>query len=266
MTAPVHQVQIFSWRSRGPSASGSRAIPEETAIALTYNGTTHAVMMATPQDLHDYALGFSLSEGQITSRHQIKAVDIEEFGYGIDLRIWLDAQASAGFLDRRRHVIGPTGCGLCGVESLQAANRPPRVVESRATFDAAMIRSAQNDMFHAQKLHAQTSAVHAAGFWTADGGLLEVREDVGRHNALDKLVGAMARKDQPAANGLLLLTSRISVEMVQKAAVLGSPVVVAVSAPTALAVRTADQVGITLVALARDDGFEVFTHPQRILV
>jgi FdhD protein len=265
-TAPVNQVETVTWNGQVFGASRSRSIPEEVAVALTYNGTTHAVMMATPQDLEDYALGFSLTEQQVTSKDQIRSIDIEEVDDGIDLRIWLDAKASTGFRDRRRRIAGPTGCGLCGIESLQQANQAPRIVTGDGLFDGASIMQAQQDLFAAQKLHAQTHAVHAAAFWSPKGGLLSVREDVGRHNALDKLVGAMFRQDRTGQGGLLLLTSRVSVEMVQKAAVLGSPVIVAISTPTALAVRIAEQAGIILVALARNNGFEVFTHAHRIAV
>jgi FdhD protein len=150
------------------------------------------------------------------------------------------------------------------MDSLAEAVRPVPAVRSNATFSASMVRAAQEALAAAQQLNAETHAVHAAGFWTADRGLIAVREDVGRHNALDKLTGALAWADETAGSGMLLLSSRVSVEMVQKAAILGAPVLVAVSAPTALAIRVADAAGITLIGVARRDGFEVFTHPHRI--
>ncbi|AXS42726.1 formate dehydrogenase accessory sulfurtransferase FdhD [Breoghania sp. L-A4] len=263
-TSSTRRIRTVSWNRPAPP-SGLRAVPEETAVALTYNGSTHAVMMATPCDLEDYAYGFSLTEGQIQAPSQIRSIDVIVLNEGIDVRIWLDADTAAQLRDRRRRIAGPTGCGLCGIESLSEAVPRPARVQGDARVTAADIMAAQRAMVAGQTLHAETSAVHAAALWTPSGGLLAIREDVGRHNALDKLVGALSRAGPRAHGGMLLLTSRVSVEMVQKAAVLGSPVLVAVSAPTALAVRTAEAAGITIVAMARDDGFEVFSHPHRIV-
>jgi FdhD protein len=178
--------------------------------------------------------------------------------------MWLTPEQADGITQRQRRLAGPSGCGLCGLESLADAVRTPPRVASTARFDAAAIHTAMAALPVAQKLNQQTHAVHAAAFWHPQRGLVALREDVGRHNALDKLAGALARDGAAVAEGLLLLSSRISVELVQKAAMLGAPVVVAVSAPTALAVRLADEAGITLIGIARDDGFEIFTHPERI--
>ncbi len=265
LPAPASEFPTVSWNRETPP-SGARAVPEETAVAITYNGTTHAVMMATPTDLEDYAIGFSLTEGQIQTADQIRSIDIAAFEEGVDLRIWLDSETADTFRDRRRRIVGPTGCGLCGIESLMEAVPAPKQVVSDACFSASTILKAQADMFASQTLHAVTSAVHAAAWWTEDNGLVAVREDVGRHNALDKLTGALARDPGPTGPGLLLLTSRISVEMVQKAAVLGAPVIAAVSAPTALAIRVADTAGITIVATTRNDAFDVYTHRERIVM
>ncbi len=260
MVTPVVRVSRSIWRASG-SAQGERAIPEETAIAFTYNTASYAVMMATPQDLEDFAIGFSLTEGVISSLDAIEEIDIVEEEMGVELRVWLKARDATEFLGRRRKMAGPTGCGLCGVESLVEAMRPPPTVGEGRVFTPDQLMSAVESLFPLQVLNQETRAVHAAGFWEPERGLVAVREDVGRHNALDKLAGALARDGATARSGLVVLTSRVSVEMVQKSAAIGAPVIVAVSAPTALAVRMAEACGMTLVAIARKDGFEVFTHP-----
>jgi FdhD protein len=251
------------WRASG-SAEGERAIPEETAVAITYNTASYAVMMATPQDLEDFAVGFSLTEGVVPSIEAIEQVEIVEAEIGVELRIWLKAPEAAEFLGRRRRLAGPTGCGLCGVESLTEAMRPPPQVGEGRVFTPGQVMAAVDSLFPQQVLNRETRAVHAAGFWEPERGIVAVREDVGRHNALDKLAGALARDGATARSGLVVLTSRVSIEMVQKSAMIGAAVLVAVSAPTALAVRMAESCGMTLVAIARKDGFEVFTHPRRI--
>lgn len=242
----------------------TRRVPEETPVAFTYNGASYAVMMATPSDLADFAVGFSLTAGVIDSPADIESLEIVTHDAGVELRMWLAAARGAAFSERRRRLAGPTGCGLCGVESLAAAVPPTRSVAEGVTIAPETVSSALPALAAAQELNGSTKATHAAGFFAPGHGLISVREDVGRHNALDKLIGDLFRRGVAGGTGFVVITSRVSVEMVQKAAVLGASVIVAISAPTALAIRTAERAGITLVAIARADGFEIFTHPRRI--
>jgi FdhD protein len=260
---PTTSVLRIQWRGELASP-GARTIPEETAVALTYNRATHAVMLATPADLRDFAIGFSLSEGIIGQVSDIGALEIVTVPDGIELRMDLPQARLDALTRRQRRLAGPSGCGMCGLDSLAAAIRPVPPVPNGCVFTPSQVQAAMRSMPRAQALNAATHAVHAAAFWTPAQGLVALREDVGRHNALDKLSGALARAGATAADGLVLLSSRVSVEMAQKAAVLGAPVLIAVSAPTSLAVRVADTAGMTLIGIARDDGFEVFTHSQRI--
>jgi FdhD protein len=253
----------IAWRG-DVAQDGVRVVPRETPIALTYNRSTHAVMLATPADLHDFAIGFSLSEGIIDAAGDILALDVVEVPDGIECRMDLAPNRLDALTRRQRRLAGPSGCGLCGLDSLAAAIRPAPAVPAGRTFTPAMIQDAMRSMPAAQTLNAATHAVHAAAFWTPERGLVALREDVGRHNALDKLAGALARTGTSAADGLVLLSSRVSIEMVQKAATLGAPVVVAISAPTSLAIEVANGAGITLIGVARADGFEVFTNLDRI--
>ena len=257
-------IRRTAWRA-GVRQQGERELPEETAVALVHDATTTAVMMATPADLEDLGVGFSLTEGIVSDPAEISGVEVVEGQLGVEVRLWLAGPPAAALAERRRKLVGPTGCGLCGVDSLAEAARPPPPVRDGLTVTPAAIHGAMAALAGAQRLGAATRAVHAAGWWTENAGLVAIREDVGRHNALDKLAGALARAERAHGDGVLALTSRVSVEMVQKAACIGAQVLVAVSAPTTLAVRTAEQAGITLVAVARDDGFEVFTGGHRIV-
>lgn len=263
MHNPVRTVDRQVWRDNRIS-EGARAIPEETAIALTYNGGTYAVMMGTPQNLADFAVGFSLSEGIVQSPDDIRSLDIIDLDDGIELRMWLTPANADRLNERRRHIAGPTGCGICGIDSIAEAVRPAAIVAQGPSFSSREVITAMQSIPPLQTINIETRAVHAAAFWMPGRGIVALREDVGRHNALDKLAGALAQEKTPADEGMVLLTSRVSVEMVQKTAAMGAPVMVAVSAPTALAVRMADAAGITLAAIARADGFEIFTHPGRI--
>lgn len=265
MTAPWHSQPILAGSARYTEGD-SRNLAAEVAVAMSYNGTTQAVMMATPVDLTDFAYGFTLTEG-IARRDEIESVTIVETPLGVDVRIWLRDGAGTRLAARRRTMSGPVGCGLCGIDSLEQAVRlPPVVAPSDLIVRPADIWRAMAGLSAAQPLHDATRAIHAAGFYTPDTREMIVREDVGRHNALDKLAGALdgAPDRTDTARGAVVLTSRVSIDLVQKCAAIGAPVLIAVSAPTLAAVNMAQAAGITLVALARGDDFTVFSHPERI--
>ena len=243
---------------------GLRAVPEETPVAFTYERASYAVMMATPADLADFALGFSLTEGVIEKPADLQSLDIVAHDTGIELRMRLVPDRADRLFERKRRLTGPVGCGLCGIESLAGALPPIPAVGAGIEVGAETVAAALAAMVEAQALNRQARALHAAGLFVPGEGLVALREDVGRHNALDKLIGEVSARGRAGAAGMVVVTSRVSIEMVHKAAVLGAAVVVAVSAPTALGVRAAEAAGITLIAIARDDGFEVFTHPHRL--
>ena len=251
-------------RAAGVLSIAVEPIAEEVPIALAYNGISHAVMLATPQELEDFAVGFSLSECIVERAGEIYDINLVEHPNGMEVQVEIASVRALSLKERRRALAGRTGCGLCGAESLDQLHSHARIVESSAALSYAALARAQSQLLDMQPLYRLTGAVHAAAWCGLDGSVAIMREDVGRHNALDKLAGHLARARIDAATGLLLLTSRVSVEMVQKAAFMAAPVMVAISAPTALALREADAAGITIVAVARDDGFEVFTHPARI--
>jgi FdhD protein len=252
-------------RRNGVVRAGSRVVPAEVPIAFSYGGSTHAVMMGTPADLEDFAIGFSLTEGIIASLAEIEEVAVLEEGQGLDVQVRLAENKEDALRARRRHIAGPVGCGLCGIESIEQAMRVvPDVSDVAVLLTPEDITAAMAALNGAQPLHAETHAVHGAGFFIPGEGLIAVREDVGRHNALDKLAGAVIRAGREGGQGIVVVTSRISVEMVQKTAILGSSTLVAISAPTALAIRTAEEAGMTLVALTRGEDFEIFAGAERI--
>jgi FdhD protein len=263
LPAAVDQVESVAFRERAAQAR-MRGVPEETPVALTFNGTTYAVMMATPADLADFAVGFSLAEGVIAGPADIESLETVTHATGIELQMWLAPARASALGERRRSLAGPTGCGLCGVESLASVLPPIAQVDGGIAISSQTVFAALSSLASVQPLFQETRAVHAAGFFVPGEGFVSVREDVGRHNALDKLAGDLAHRNIAGATGVVALTGRISIEMVQKTAALGASIIVAISAPTALAIRAAETAGITLIAIAREDGFEVFTHPARI--
>jgi len=251
-------------------APGDRVLPEEVGVALTFNGTTQAVMMATPDHLADFATGFALTEG-LARPDEIDSITVVETDRGLDVQVWVSQAAEARLKDRRRTMTGPVGCGLCGIDSLEQALRDlPPIAHTGFSMSPAQIKAAVTALPGQQALHDATRAVHCAAFWA--GNLQLAREDVGRHNALDKLAGAMVHAGSlgvngaanGAANSAIVLTSRVSIDLVQKVATLGAPIIIAVSAPTADAVTLAESLGITLVAQARAESFDVYTHTDRI--
>jgi len=230
MSRPSSQ-QIKTLRvNAGEHQALTMTLADEVAVALSYNGTTHAVMMASPADLHDFATGFSLTEGLITSMEEIDSITIVTLEAGIDVQLRLSEGQRQAFQERRRHMAGPVGCGLCGIESIEAAMRQLPKIKSDLRIKAADLQAAFASLAQAQQLNAATRCAHAAGFYHPDRGLVTIREDIGRHNALDKLIGALLCQREAINQGIVIVTSRLSVEMVQKAAMAGAPILAAVSA------------------------------------
>ncbi|MGD9803346.1 MAG: formate dehydrogenase accessory sulfurtransferase FdhD [Hyphomicrobiaceae bacterium] len=252
------------WRD-DRSLRGTRELAEERPIAISYNGSTHAVLMATPADLEDLALGFSLTEGIVDNLAAIESVDVVAFDTGSDVQVRVRDDIAARLAKRRRTMAGPVGCGLCGLESLEAAARTLPPVTATQTFATVDISRAMRSMEAHQTLNRATSAVHAAGFFLPGQDVDCVREDVGRHNALDKLIGALFRQGRDPAAGGFVVTSRVSVELVQKTAAAGCGLLAAISAPTAYAVRAGTETNVTIVAVVRGNTFEVFTRSDRIM-
>lgn len=232
-----------------------RALAIEAPIAVEYNGIGYAVMMATPIDLEDFAVGFSLSEGLIRSAADLLSVDAHDSSQGWILRITLSAGDIAPVVERARQRVSESSCGLCGIENLEAAMRPLPQVTARLEVEDAAVFRALDALYARQPLNRATGAAHAAAFCSVSGDIIELREDVGRHNALDKLLGALARQQQSPETGFLLLTARCSYELVQKAVLANCPMLVTISAPTTLAVDCAQQHRLQLLCLARPDAF-----------
>lgn len=256
---------VLDWRS-GAVKEVSDNIIRESAVALVYNGISHVVMMTTPTHLEDFALGFSLTEGILSSPDQLYDVEIQERRDGIEVSMEISSERFAVLKSARRNLTGRTGCGLCGAESLEQAIRRPEPVSTRQTFSHDGIEHAVRWLEENQPLQSITGAVHGAAWCDNQGNIDLVREDVGRHNALDKLCGALARRASGAGGSghFVLISSRASYEMVVKAACMGVEMLVAVSAPTQLAVELAAKLNITLVGFARPGRHMVYTCPSRL--
>ena len=239
-------------------------LAEEVPVVLVYNGQSHVVMLATPLDLEDFALGFSLTEGIVGSSREILSIRVHHRSEGIEVRMRIAPERQAALAGRERNLTGRTGCGLCGTASLRQALRHPGRVQADIRISAEDMHQALSDLRGRQELNRLTGAVHAAAWAVPGPGVVSVREDIGRHNALDKLVGLLAKTGVGHDDGYVLVTSRASYEMVQKCAAAGIGLMVAISAPTGLAVRLAEETGVTLVGFARGNSHVVYAHPWRL--
>jgi formate dehydrogenase accessory protein FdhD len=239
-------------------------VAEEVPVSLVYNMRPHVVMMATPADLEDFAVGFTLTEGIVESSAMISRVEVVKHAQGIEIQVGIDGAAAGQLQSRGRSLIGRTGCGLCGVESIQDALRELRPVSGEPRIKVESLWSAERQLPASQVLNRETGSLHAAAWATVAGDLRVVREDVGRHNALDKVIGALARAGEDPATGFLVLTSRASYELVQTAVSARVPLLAAVSRPTGLAIRLAEATGLTLVALLRGTSANVYAHEERL--
>jgi FdhD protein len=262
---PTADVQYQLLR-RDPAAVESQHefLAEEFPVAMVYNGLSHVVMMASPTDLDDFALGFSLTEGIIDAKSELTDCEISPAGEGIEARIEISSRAFSRLKEHRRAMQGRTGCGLCGVESLDQALRALPKLNSELRVSPSAIHRALDALPALQGINRLTRSLHAAAFCQPDGAIVAVREDVGRHNAFDKLIGALAKTGIDTGQGFAVITSRCSFEMAQKAVSAGIPVLAAVSAPTHLAVKLAESYDLTLLALARSDSMKLFTGARRI--
>lgn len=255
--------RVLRWRG-GQRSEADDWLSEELPVALEYNGIAHAVMLATPTDLEDFALGFSLSEGLIDSPADLLDCELQSADAGLTLQLQVASRCFMRLKERRRTLAGRTGCGLCGTEQLSEVLRPLPAVPPGPRLDAACITQGLRALRGAQRLCQVTGSAHAAAWCDAGGRVQLVREDVGRHNALDKLIGALARARLDTRAGYIAVTSRASVEMVQKAVIAGARLLAAVSAPTQLAVATAEAAGLALLGLVRDDDLVIYSHAATV--
>jgi FdhD protein len=257
------QVPVRRWRD-GQWDETADLVAEEVPVALTFNSIPHVVMLATPLDLVDMGYGFTFTEALVSSPEQIRGAELHEGEAGLEVAMSVSQDQLTAMLDRRRNIMGRTGCGVCGAETIEDAIRRPAPVPPGGSIRQAALMQALTALRSGQVLNARTGSFHAAAWVDWSGDIQLVREDVGRHNALDKVIGALLRAGTDRGAGFLLVTSRASYEMVQKAATAGVRMLVAVSAPTALAVRLASETGLTLVGFARENQQVVYSHPERL--
>ncbi len=239
-------------------------VAEEVPISLIYNGLPHVVMLATPTNLEEFALGFSITEGILKNPQELLSTRIYNRSNGIEIQLKIPDYRFQCMSDKGRNLTGRTGCGLCGASTLKQAIRQPNAVDGSLLLSATDLRAALSELHHHQNLNRITGAIHAAAWVVPGQGIIDIREDVGRHNALDKLIGFLLRTGKDLSTGFVIVTSRASYEMVQKTAWVGINLLAAISAPTGLAIRLANETGLTLIGFARDDQHVVYTHPQRL--
>lgn len=263
LPATSSSVRVQRWR-QGRVEEVQDDVAEEVPVAFSYHGIPHVVMLATPAHLEDLGTGFTFTEGLVGRADEIRGVEAVALADACEVRISLAPERFSELLRRQRNLTGRTGCGLCGTETLEQAIRQPPPVGSGVTVTSAELHAALLELRARQPLNAKTGSVHAAAWCLPGEGVRLVREDVGRHNALDKVIGALIRAGTPASTGYLLVSSRASYEMVQKAASAGVSVLAAISAPTGLAIRLAEACGLTLIGFARDDSHVVYTQPHRL--
>ena len=260
---PLLHLRAQHWHE-GEMSERDETIAEETPVAIVYNGIPHVVMMATPQDLDDFVLGFSMTEELITEPADLERVEAVRYSRGIEIQATVASRCGDVIAGKTRRLTGRTGCGICGAESVTAVLKQLHPVTDDVSVPSESIKAALDSLVSHQALNAEAGAIHAAGWAGLDGTIQVVREDVGRHNALDKLIGALLTRGTDPKTGFVVVTSRASFEMVQKTTVLGAPLMAAISGPTGLAVRVAQQAGLTLVGFARKGGHTVYTHPRRL--
>lgn len=259
----IAELPVRRWRN-GSWEEASDQVAEEVPVALTFNSIPHVVMLATPRDLEDLGRGFAFTEALVATPAEIRASELKQDGEALEVALSVPQERLVALLAQRRNLTGRTGCGVCGAETIEDAIRRPEPVAPGGSIPREQLARALRELRDWQQLGAATGSLHAAAWVSWQGEIMVVREDVGRHNALDKVIGALLASGADRSDGFLVVTSRASYEMAQKTATAGVRMLVAVSAPTALAVRLAQDAGLTLVGFARDTQQVIYTHPERV--